>query len=237
VTFVSGKYSRFAYFDQQLDRPDWQSLRVLDFGGNAGNMLHDPSCRIRHENYWSVDVSVDAVILGRTRFPDAHFVFYDRFNPRFNPEGRRGEPIPSLGTFDVIVAYSVVTHLLPPEAEEICGGLRRMLSPQGVLAFTFLDPRWRVGHATPRNIDWRTGGTVDDDAIAHVSVVIDGRLYDAPPEPGACRQYDVLHTQDYIRELFPDATIRSPAFFERQHCAIVRGGHGRSRPGTDEEVR
>ena len=32
--------------------------RVLDFGGNKGNLLLDPACTIRHEDYYCLDIIV-----------------------------------------------------------------------------------------------------------------------------------------------------------------------------------
>src|SRR5205085_9121074 len=77
------KAGQFAYFDEQLDRPDWRGKRVLDFGGNKGNLLRDPSCTIRHEDYYCLDVIAEAIAEGRESFPAAHFIHYDRYNRSF----------------------------------------------------------------------------------------------------------------------------------------------------------
>jgi hypothetical protein len=42
---------RFAYFDEQLGHPDWRGKRVLDFGGNDGNLCLHPGCPIAEEDY------------------------------------------------------------------------------------------------------------------------------------------------------------------------------------------
>ena len=57
----SVKVGQFAYFDQQLGRPDWPNKTVLDFGGNRGNLLLNEFCTIRPENYYCLDVISDAV--------------------------------------------------------------------------------------------------------------------------------------------------------------------------------
>jgi hypothetical protein len=54
------KSGQFAYFNRQLDHPDWHGP-VLDFGGNAGSLLLDPSCTIRQDDYHCVDVLPEAV--------------------------------------------------------------------------------------------------------------------------------------------------------------------------------
>jgi SAM-dependent methyltransferase len=222
VTFISGGRPRFLYFDAQLGRPSWPSLRVLDFGGNAGNLLGDPQCTIGHENYWSVDVSRDAVILGRKRFPDAHFIFYDRFHPLFNPEGDQDAALPELGTFDLILAYSVITHLSLTETDELWTGLRRMLRPGGRFAFTFIDPHWRPAPRSRTNLEWRLAGAAPSAGAYDIVAVVDGELTDADRYPARAAQYDVLHSCDFVRGLFPDASVARPVFYERQHCAVIR---------------
>jgi hypothetical protein len=141
MSFVSAVRGQFAYFDRQLGRPDWRGKRVLDFGGNAGNILDDPACTIEQSLYWSIDVSREAIVRGEQLHPGGHFVFYDRKNPEFNPGGIEGLALPDLGAaFDFILALSVFTHTSRAEMIELVGGLRSMLGETGKLAFTILDP-------------------------------------------------------------------------------------------------
>jgi SAM-dependent methyltransferase len=136
------KATQFAYFDVQLDHPDWRDKRVLDFGGNKGNLLLDPACTIRHENYYCLDVIREAIDEGRKTFPQAHWFHYDRYNPSFNPDGTIVLPVPDMGVeFDVILAYSVFTHTAWEETKDLIEQLRARLALGGVLAFTFIDPR------------------------------------------------------------------------------------------------
>ena len=46
MTFISKKTGQFRYFALQLGSFDWQGKDVLDFGGNIGNLLLDPSGRV-----------------------------------------------------------------------------------------------------------------------------------------------------------------------------------------------
>jgi hypothetical protein len=55
------KSGQFAYFDEQLNHPDWRGKAVMDFGGNAGNLLLNPDCAIRQEDYYCVDVLREAI--------------------------------------------------------------------------------------------------------------------------------------------------------------------------------
>jgi SAM-dependent methyltransferase len=136
-------YGQFAYFDRQLGHPDWAGKRVLDFGGNVGNILLDPDCAIEHDKYWSIDVSRDAITDGEQRHPKAHFVFYDRYNFEYNPTGEPGLPIPDLGVrFDIIIGHSVLTHVPRTEALELTDQLVGFLADDGKAAFSYLDPWW-----------------------------------------------------------------------------------------------
>src|SRR5262249_31779528 len=65
---------------------------------------------------------------------------FNRYSTQYNPEGIRNLPIPDCGLkFDIIIAFSVFTHVHPVEMVELVYHLRSMLTPQGVLAFTFMD--------------------------------------------------------------------------------------------------
>jgi SAM-dependent methyltransferase len=144
TTFISHREGQFTYFDRQLGNPDWTGKRVLDFGGNVGNLLVDPNCKIQPGDYWCFDVSRDAITEGQRRHPEAHFGFYDRYNFQYNPTGTVGLPIPDPGVrFDVIVAFSVFTHNNRADSVEFIRQLRALLAEDGRLAFTFFDPLWR----------------------------------------------------------------------------------------------
>lgn len=143
ATFITKRKVQFRFFDHQLGSPDWTGKRVLDFGGNAGNVLLDPNCQIEPGNYWCIDLSRDAIAEGRRRHPEAHFIFYDRYNFEYNPTGTIGLPIPDPGIrFDFIVAWSVVTHNNKADSLKLIDQLVALLADDGKLAVTFTDPTW-----------------------------------------------------------------------------------------------
>ncbi len=99
--------------------------------------------RIRENNYWCLDVSRDAMECGKREHPNAHWIFYDRYNFHFNPTGVPGLPIPiNEDKFDFILAYSVFTHTSKEEMIELVTSLRTFLRAHGKLAFTFIDPHF-----------------------------------------------------------------------------------------------
>ena len=49
LAFISQKHNQFTYFSMQLGEPDWSKTDLLDFGGNVGNIPHDPNSNIDSE--------------------------------------------------------------------------------------------------------------------------------------------------------------------------------------------
>lgn len=240
LTFISQKFGQFAYFDEQLGRPSWAARKVLDFGGNAGNLLRDPRLPIPHANYWCMDVSRDAVELGRRLYPEANFIFYDRYNYEYNPGGVKGLKIPDPGhRFDYILVLSVFTHTDEREMFGLLDELRGLLGERGTLAFTFLDPRHTPRGSRSNNLRYYAEDRLDFDAGAAASALDEAeralrctlagsRLFVGRCAPegfrgGARGGYLAFHTVEHIRALFPAAEIREPVEpIPRQHCCILR---------------
>jgi SAM-dependent methyltransferase len=226
------KASQFAYFDAQLDHPDWPGKLVLDFGGNRGNILFDAACKIQPRDYYCVDVIKDAIDYGRRMFPEAHWAHYDRYNCSFNPEGVADLAIPDFGAgFDIILAYSVFTHTTLEEMHDLVGQLHAKLVPGGKLAFTFIDPHWQ------NNLQWRlerSNPEADAESLSDrsrntrwCSLVNGTDLYVESNgvwsnEAASCMTYHVFFTEEFMREQFPHATIRPPVNGEMQHCCIMQ---------------
>jgi SAM-dependent methyltransferase len=224
------KASQFAYFDKQLDHPDWRDKRVLDFGGNKGNLLLDTSCTIRHQDYYCLDVISEAIEEGRSAFPEAHWSHYDRYNCSFNPDGAVDLPVPDLGVeFDFILAYSVFTHTTWEEMQDLVSQLQTRVAPNGLLAFTFIDPHWNA------NLRWRLEKYNSADRVeALLAQARDARwcsLVNGTELFGnssgtwaqqACMTYNVYYTEDFLRSQFPHATINAPVNDEMQHCICLR---------------
>jgi len=226
------KSSQFVYFDEQLERPDWSGKRVLDFGGNKGNLLLDPLCRVREEDYYCLDVINEAIGEGRRMFPSAHWFHYDRYNCSFNPEGVVDLPVPDLGVeFDFILAYSVFTHTTFEEMKDLIGQLRARLAPGGRLACTFIDPYWN------ENLRWRLERYNTEREVEELlaqarrakwcSLVNGTELY--VEDSGSwchdsrdCMTYNVYYTEEFIRAQFPQAVIKLPVNGEMQHCLVLQ---------------
>lgn len=225
------KATQFAYFDEQLDHPDWREKRVLDFGGNKGNLLLDPACTIRHRNYYCLDVIREAIDEGCEAFPEANWFDYDRYNCSFNPEGIVDLAVPDLGVeFDSILAYSVFTHTAWDETKDLVEQLCERLAPGGAFAFTFIDPHWGS------NLRWRLEKRNSADRVEELlersreadwcSLVNGTELYvnssgDYETHSDDCITYNVYYTEGFLREQFPHAKIKQPVNGEMQHCCEI----------------
>jgi SAM-dependent methyltransferase len=235
---VSTRLTQFPYFDEILSHPDWRGRKILDFGGNIGTFLASAGDRVNHEDYWCIDINPAVVEQGRLTYPRAHFVHFNRYSSQYNPYGKRNQLIPDCGVkFDIILAFSVFTHVDKREMVESVGALRRMLAPDGVLAFTFFDPWFdrslsdpslRRGATVLRNLGPR--GRHEMVKRARWLVVIDDTLY-LEPDDALCHQtrrgkphesYCSFFTSDFMKSLFPSATIHAPVCREWQHCCVIR---------------
>jgi hypothetical protein len=233
ATLLSDKRGQFAYFDTQLGHPHWRGARVLDFGGNCGTLLADADGAIEPSRYWSVDVYRDAIEAGARRFPDAHFVHYDRWQHPYNPRGVRGAPPPVLGQrFDFILGYSVFTMLDEEEIVELATALRAQLADGGVLAFTFIDPHHRqLRHGRMlSNLEWRL------EVAAASGIPVESAAGDVPPDVGCCYlieqrwlspsprySFETFLTASRMRALLPGCETVPPTADVRQHCCVIRG--------------
>ena len=243
---VSGKYGQFPYFDFQLGQPDWANMTVLDFGGNAGNILKDPASTIDPGKYWSLDVSKEAIEQAQHEFPQAHWLFYNRYNFSFNPEGIPYLPLPfGDERFDLILCYSVFTHIGLKEMRSLVPDLVQLLRPGGRLAFSFIDHNFCSwpGEYDGNNLKWRLETIVErrnlqlnipdylDKAkqAAWCMLVDDVDLYLENEEladysPYIGQSFHVYHTAEFMQKLYPQAIILPPANKEMQHCCVIQKG-------------
>ena len=238
MSFISQRHGQFKYFDLQLGHPTWRGKRVLDFGGNIGNLLRDPKSTIEHEKYWSMDVSKDAIEKGKKDFPKAHWVFYDRYNFAFNSTGIEGLELPPLGQeFDYILAYSVFTHTKRSEMIDLISQLENWLTAEGVLAFTFIDPHFnpsksngniRPGYYHGTCLRQRLERMKQHDPAVDVLFLLEKARgarwcillndHDLYIESEVFKYYDssdkrslcAFYTADYLQATFPDASVLAP---------------------------
>src|SRR6202022_2784737 len=161
MAFLSKKTSQFTYFASQLGESIWHGKDILVFGGKIGNILRDPNSTIDVERYWCIDVDSEAIEKGRKSYPQAHWLWYNRFCFFFNSHGVLDLTLPDPAqTFDYVVAYSVFTNTTPTDMLPLVKQLEGLLANNGALAFTFIDPHYFSwpGQYQGTNFEWRLGG-------------------------------------------------------------------------------
>jgi len=243
MSFITRNDGQFVYFDTQLRSPDWKGKSVLDFGGNIGNVLHHPKSTIDQDKYWCIDVSRDAIAAGAKAAPAARFIFYDRYNFEYNPDGIRNLAIPVNGNrFDFVLALSVFTHTPQTEMLELAKHLAQLLSPGGRLAFTFFDPHYVPPGSLVSNLKYyfemrapELNETAIDAQVDRVRGARSCALRNGELEiESDCREkvrgtsdggYLAFYTPEYFQTLFPRGEIRTPVEpFARQHCCVITKG-------------
>jgi SAM-dependent methyltransferase len=137
------------------------SDRVLDVGCGLGRMAR-PLTRVLSPpagSYDGFDVVADAITWCRRHYAGTsvpfRFAHLDLFNAEYNPHGRgRADdvrfPYPD-GTFDLVLATSVFTHLLSADARRYLSEIARVLAPGGRLFATWflLDDDLDGAHPPP----------------------------------------------------------------------------------------
>jgi SAM-dependent methyltransferase len=243
MSYVSKHSGQFEYFDALLGQPGWRGKQVLDLGGNAGNILLDPNCTIEHDKYWCIDVSRDAIEQGRRRYPEAHFIYYDRYNFQYNPGGVVGLEVPApRHKFHYVLAMSVFTHTTRGEMFELVKDLESLLVEGGVLAFTFLDPHYVPAGEDVSNLEWywpkgRNGGRSsvtsrlpEEVRAARWCTLANADLYVEhehfkPYQTSEKIRNIVFYTAEYMGTLFPRGEILAPVEArKRQHCCLINAG-------------
>ena len=243
MSFITRNDGQFAYFDTQLRSPIWKGKSVLDFGGNIGNVLHHPRSTIDEDRYWCIDVSRDAIAAGGKAAPAAHFIFYDRYNFEYNPDGIRNLAIPMNGDrFDFVLALSVFTHTPQSEMLELAKNLEQLLNWGGRFAFTFFDPHYVPPDSNVSNLKYYFEMRAPDLSETAIDAQVDrvrgarwcalanGELEIESERLENVREnseggYLAFYTPKYFQSLFPRGEIRTPVEpFFRQHCCVITKG-------------
>jgi len=118
---------------------------VLDVGCGMGRMARPLTGYLDSEgSYDGFDVNRDGVGWCRRRYArhaNFHFQVADLYNRRYNPRGAHAATDYRFpygdASFDLVIATSVLTHLLESEAEHYLAEIERVLKPEGRALVTF----------------------------------------------------------------------------------------------------
>ena len=157
------RIERLSFLHRCLGHNDVKGLKILDYGGNAGNLLIDgiEENQIDPKDYTCLDVDYHIIEEARKEHPDAEWVYYDRHNQCYNPTGQKMLPMPfEDNTFDIAYVYSVHTHCsyedfvfdlkeLRRVAKKVCTSycdaeLARFIAMKRKFDFEEIHPDWQI---------------------------------------------------------------------------------------------
>ena len=126
--------------------------------------------------------------------------------------------------------------------KDLVGQLQDRLSPNGTLAFTFIDPhfnawperydgnnlKWRLERSKQLNPGIDVDRLMEQSQSAQWCALVDGATLYVDDngawanEAETCMTYNVFYTAEFLQSEFPDARIRLPVQGEMQHCCIIQ---------------
>jgi SAM-dependent methyltransferase len=120
------RHFTLAFVRRTLATPIVPEMRILDFGCGWGRVLRTFLKDVRTENLVGTDVDPELVALARTLLPEVQFTVNDRLAPLAFEDG----------SFDIVVANSVFSHLAERNFHFWMEELARVLKPGRALVFT-----------------------------------------------------------------------------------------------------
>ena len=130
------------YMCHRLGCADLGNLDVLDFGCGCRFADAIVNKKLAIGSYTGIDIDREMIeFLSRSvSNPNMRFYHWNVRNPGYNPDGEPltdNRPLPiDEQTFDLICMFSVITHQVPEDAENIFRILRRHIRPGGRLFFS-----------------------------------------------------------------------------------------------------
>ena len=212
---------------QSIHDVDWSNLKVLDYGGNHGNLLKDgiESGQIKPENYTCLDVDEGVLTEEQQKYPEAKFIVYDRKNPVYNVNGKDRIPFPfDDNSFDIVCSYSLHTHC---SYEDFVFDLAEMkrVSKNNVIMTSIFTPQDYVLDVlkTKRYMDYDNVHIAWEKKLPlekyryYIDADRVGYSYDEYPD--SCDFLVTCYNKDWLKEQHPEIEICDP--FSKFHQTMV----------------
>ena len=124
----------FDYFDAIV--PSFEGKRILDFGCNKGNLLRSSDKKLLPSQYTGIDIDSQAIAHANVKYPEATWLHYNRKNLLYHPTGDASLPVFDQ-KFDLILSYSVFSHMDIEDTVEVLECLYDGLTPGGSIYFSY----------------------------------------------------------------------------------------------------
>jgi hypothetical protein len=188
-------YDLYGYLKDYID---FDNKTILDFGGSFGNLIISSNGKIEEKNYTCLDVDKFALLEGQQNFPNAQWVWYNRYNTMYNPSGNKEWPL--LNTYDLIFSYSVFTHTSYQDLLETIAYLKTRLNKNGEIYISY------ASQSNKLLIDWLTEKRIKDyenfDTIQFNNKYVyikDNKVVDSIPSQST--HFFTLYNDDFLKNL------------------------------------
>lgn len=117
---------------------DYTQAKVLDFGCNQGNYVRNAHTIVKSTQYVGIDVNFPSIEAAKIKHPSYKFIHYNKWHPSYNPHGKKDVSLTDFvdNDFDVVVAYSVLTHTTIDQTRKILDEIYQVIKPGGTILFT-----------------------------------------------------------------------------------------------------
>lgn len=192
-----------------------EGLKILDYGGNHGNLLKDgiKTGEINPADYTCLDVNKEIVEGGKEEHPDANWFYYDRYNPVYNPSAKKRLPFPFEDkTFDVVFSYSIHTHCSYEdfifdlsEMKRVSKTVVTSIMNDGVL--NFLKLKRQMDYGDKVHPAWENPYPLEQ-----YRYYVDGEfvVYTESDIPHSCDFLISLYNYDWLKSQHPEIEITEP---------------------------
>jgi len=209
----------YDYFSPMV--PSFKDKRILDFGCNKGNLLASSGGVIQQGQYTGIDLDRDAIHYAKSIHPDATWLCYNRRNSVYNPGG--DSALPNTGKqFDLIISYSVFTHMDIEDTMDVLKVLYKQLAPRGSMYFTYcnVNRHYCLDYFIKKRID-RYGRCDSLSTSTYLYLVNECASMVLPSEP--CEFFVSFYDENWLLDMLKEfnPTSIAPTIGWRQDCMRI----------------
>lgn len=223
---------RIEFLRYCLGKQDVKGLKILDYGGNHGNLIKDGilDSSIAPKDYTCVDVDFSVLEESRKEIPDATWIYYNRYNQLYNPQGEKFIPLPfEDNTFDVAFSYSIHTHC---SYEDFVFDLKELKRVAKTVITSYIDPEMGEFIKMKRTFDYGENELHPDwykmNEIESYKYFIDGDVVTSNEIPNNCDFLITVYNTNWLLDRHPEITrivscqeMKTPMNSYTQPCIII----------------
>lgn len=206
-SFEVPRASRLEYLKKSTNISDVSGLKILDWGGNTGNLLMDgiEIGEINPADYTCIDVDASVMENSAEKFPLAKWITRPVAHPVYacHDEQEDIDFTPHLNQYDVIFAYSVYTHDIWEKMIEDIDTMYSLLKPGGKICISYIGPD--SAHVFRQKRINEYGHTVEPEAFAAIDdwcyFINNDILTKSYDRENECKYFISIFNHDWIKSL------------------------------------